>query len=847
MTHQPVPPGRKTRAYVSWSLRYGRWLWTLALLLALPAGWRTANLYLHLRSDLEELLPKTAPSVQALDELRARVPGLQFLGVLVDTGDAERLGAGERFLDDLAARVRAYPSTLVRRVRVGFSAERDFIERHLPLYLETADLKTIRDRLDDRMRYEYTRGTGMLLDEDEAPPNLDFSDIEKKYKARLGDQSQLENGRFSSPAQHLTLMLVEVAAFHTGNSQARTLLDRVRKDIAGLGGLDHYAPGMRLGFTGDVPISVEELSALVVDLTFSSVLVIALVVLVLVLFYRWLRSVVALFAPLLVGALVAFAIATLPPFGISELNSNTAFLGSIIIGNGINFGIILLARYVEARRNGRPIEEALALGLAGTRVGTLSAALAAAVAYASLVAMQFRGFRQFGIIGGLGMVACWASTFVLMPSLVAWLDGGRLEPRAQASGFSRPMSALANLVARRPGAFLAIASAITLLALAESRRFGSGQLEYDFSRLRRADTWVSGEGYWGKRMDSLLGRYVTPTAVLADTQAQARAIADRLRQATEVAPLAEMVAQIQSSDDVLPPAQEEKLAIAAGIRRKLTPHIRSELSPSWRERIDRMLGDEGLRPVSPAEVPDGLWSGLRESDGSVGRVVLVYPRPSEALWHGPEVATLVGAIRKVVASVPGPDGRVARVAGGPPLTADILQSMSKDGPLASLLALLGVMVTVLILFRTGIATPFVIGSLVVGVLWMLALTMALGVKINFINLIAFPITFGIGVDYAVNVMGRYLQDGRNDVTAAIRATGGAVGLCSLTTIIGYSSLLVAQNRGLFLFGLVAVLGELTCLTTAVAMLPAALLVYQRRRARRGARSMNEGSANGMLR
>jgi predicted RND superfamily exporter protein len=157
--------------------------------------------------------------------------------------------------------------------------------------------------------------------------------------------------------------------------------------------------------------------------------------------------------------------------------------------------------------------------------------------------------------------------------------------------------------------------------------------------------------------------------------------------------------------------------------------------------------------------------------------------------------------------------------------------------------LAGVIATVLLLFRLSIATPFVIGSLVVGVLWMLTATTALGVKINFINVIAFPITFGIGVDYAVNVMGRYLQDGRNDVTAAIRATGGAVGLCSLTTIIGYSSLLVAQNRGLFLFGLVAVLGEITCLTTAVAVLPAALLIYQRHRDRRQAGAIPQSNGN----
>ena len=72
-------------------------------------------------------------------------------------------------------------------------------------------------------------------------------------------------------------------------------------------------------------------------------------------------------------------------------------------------------------------------------------------------------------------------------------------------------------------------------------------------------------------------------------------------------------------------------------------------------------------------------------------------------------------------------------------------------------------------------------------------------------------------------MARYVRDGGRDVGGAIRGTGGAVGLCSFTTIIGYSSLLVAKNLGLSYFGLLAVLGEITCLTVAVVVLPAALL------------------------
>jgi len=46
----------------------------------------------------------------------------------------------------------------------------------------------------------------------------------------------------------------------------------------------------------------------------------------------------------------------------------------------------------------------------------------------------------------------------------------------------------------------------------------------------------------------------------------------------------------------------------------------------------------------------------------------------------------------------------------------------------------------------------------------------------------------------------------------------------MTTVIGFGSLLVAQNGALFSFGELAVTGELTCLTTAVLTIPAYLLL-----------------------
>jgi len=821
-----VPPDDKSRKFVAWLLRHGRLLWILALLAAIPATWRTAVLYKNLHSDVEELLPPNADSVRAVRELRRRMPGLQFLGVLADVGEhapPERIAAAQRFVDDLAARVRTYPAELVGGVRVGFAAERAFLERHAALLLDPADLKIIGDRLQDRLRYEFGKRAGTLIDDSEPPPPLDFSDVEKRYQ-QDSRWTELADDRFTSPRLGLSLLLIETGGFSTNARQAKQLLDRVAKDVVALGGPGAYAPGMRLGYTGDVAISAEETSALMQDLTLSSLLVIGAVTLALLLFFRWLPSVLALLLPLTLATVYAFALASL--LGIRVLNSNTAFLGSIIVGNGINFGIVQLARYMEERRAGQTVNEAWARSLWGTRVGTLSAALAAAVAYASLMAMQFRGFRQFGVIGGIGMVLAWSSTFVLTPPLVAWLD--RKKAPTQPVGFRwlariRPMARLARVVAQYPRTILAAALVFTLAAALQVREFSDAQLEYDLSRMRRADTWQHGEGYWGKKMDALLGQYLTPVVMLTNNAAETRAVAHALREAMKSPPLDGMVARVRTLDDLMPPDESERRQVILRIRKKLTPNVRANLTENQRKRVDTLFGPDALSTVDFAAIPETLLKGLKDREGRADSAVLVFPKLTANLWDGPRNEAFVTALRAVARAPKKIGGAAARVAGGPPITADIISSMQHDGPLASLLAFIGVVLTVLLLFRARMATPFVLSALLVGVLWMLALCMAMKIKINFINFIAFPITFGIGVDYAVNVMARYVGDGARDVGGAIRGTGGAVSLCSVTTIIGYSSLLVAKNLGLFYFGFLAVLGEITCLSVAVVVLPAALV------------------------
>ena len=54
----------------------------------------------------------------------------------------------------------------------------------------------------------------------------------------------------------------------------------------------------------------------------------------------------------------------------------------------------------------------------------------------------------------------------------------------------------------------------------------------------------------------------------------------------------------------------------------------------------------------------------------------------------------------------------------------------------------------------------------------------------------------------------------------MRETGGAVVLCSLTTIIGYLSIHISDNQALRSFAAAMALAETTCVITAVVLLPA---------------------------
>ncbi|GIX46172.1 MAG: hypothetical protein KatS3mg131_0383 [Candidatus Tectimicrobiota bacterium] len=98
-----------------------------------------------------------------------------------------------------------------------------------------------------------------------------------------------------------------------------------------------------------------------------------------------------------------------------------------------------------------------------------------------------------------------------------------------------------------------------------------------------------------------------------------------------------------------------------------------------------------------------------------------------------------------------------------------------------------------------------------------------GLQFNMANLIILPLFLGIAVDSGIHLVHR----AQEAPTAALlgHSTGKAVLLSSLTTMVGFGSLLVARHTGIFSLGLLLTLAVGSSLVAAFVVLPLLLELF----------------------
>ena len=109
---------------------------------------------------------------------------------------------------------------------------------------------------------------------------------------------------------------------------------------------------------------------------------------------------------------------------------------------------------------------------------------------------------------------------------------------------------------------------------------------------------------------------------------------------------------------------------------------------------------------------------------------------------------------------------------------------------------------------------------------LLGLMALLNVDFNPLNLIVMPLVLGIGVDDGIHLVHDYrrqLAAGAKEYVPSGDTINGVL-LTSLTSIVGFGSLMVSAHQGLKSVGIVLALGVASCLAVGLLLVPAILVL-----------------------
>lgn len=821
---------RGIATYTRFAIRRRTWiLWSFCVLFVVGVALASR---LRVEGDFVELLPSQSAAAQRFRAALARKGGGDStLVVIAQSADPHR---NREFIDQLQQRLQSLPPGLAKEIDAGPREARAYVERFFWLFLSPAQLERAECELEqERSRHspgylgieapcdgaagskkgEPAAGTGK---------HSRLSALASELDRRVRAEDRFPDGYYRTSDGKVYALVVRARRAGMGESSSDRLLhetERIARALAAsIGGLD-------VGFGGDIPTAIAEREALLDDIGVVSLAAIVLVFAAIIGFFRSARALLYIGACVSVGTSLAFAIAWLA-FG--RLNAATSFLGSIIVGNGINYSIVYLARYAERRRAGLDLTQAVLDAAVTCGRATGLSALAASLSYLSLAATSFRGFSEFGLIGGVGMVLCWLTTFLLLPAFLAGFDAARglsVQRHPRAPRRSLP-GWLTELSADHPRGILLLAGLLFITALWPVARYLRDPWEYNFGRLRSQASDRAGANHYSSLADRVFGARGAPVLVLAEKMSDAPVVARRALALDQELNAGKFLEKAETIYDRLggePAEVQEKLAALARIR----SHVDALAARATGDDLDalrKFRPRDDLAAPRIEELPKQLREPFTESNGRVGTPVFLTLNKGISQSRGENLLR----ISHLLEELRSPSGASLPNAGRATVFAEMIRAMEQDGPRATLLSLLAVAVVSLLGGRSLSSALSVLGSLLLAVVWLLGIASLSDLRLNFLNFVALPLTFGIGVEYAINLQDRARADG--GVRAAGRSVSATVALCSLTTVFGYGALLFADNLALSSFGHYAILGELACLASALLVLPAALSLLARRRA-----------------
>lgn len=656
-------------------------------------------------------------------------------------------------------------------------------------------------------------------------------------------------------------------------------------------------PEVKVEFTGLAPIGQAEMNSVG---TYTYILTLIALILIYLLiarsFHGWVLPMLGTI-PLVVGIIWTMGVLQIV-FG--TLNMMTVMMGLVLLGLGIDFTIHMLARYSEERSQGADLETSLNRMTGDTGVGVLTGALTTAAAFFALMIADTKGIFEFGFAAGIGVILTLLAIFVALPPLLVlhekWVlrRGRQLHFPVQArEGFPLIGRIAGGSWKHRTPILIVffILAGLSLWAATHTK------FEYDWMKLEPPKSpAVRLQRVIPDRFGTSdqAGWVISPTVEAArETKEKLRdvpsvgdviAISDLLPapgRVEEYAPrlkafrsqletkrprawkngddaeLATEVSRLWDNLDLM-----SNLAFQSGLDRvvkvidqmtgydsktnstdknALLPRLSAELEAGVNQKRASKVAAAWEAAMTPllirmtqggnatvADLPETTRKVFLPRNQDLNGPYMTLVAPQKYAWTKAAVDRFVEQTSSVA-----PD-----LVSNPLLFIVMTRETLLDGRDGSLLAFGVILVLLLIHFRgfTGLlATVPLIGS----ALMMLGVMHLIGMKYNYVNLIAVPIILGIGIDDGVHALHRWRKEtslGAQRVNDAYRHVGRAILLTSLTTMIGFGSIGLYEMPAMSSFGIVLFLGVGFCFLASIIVLPAIMRVLLRDR-KKGETSM----------